>query len=231
MIVIEASFEKSAPALKDATEANLPEVCFVGRSNVGKSSALNALTRRHQLARVSKTPGRTRLLNFFRVTLADKAGAGRRTGTLRLCDLPGYGYAEGPKADRKTWGAMIGSYLLERSSLCAVVVLVDAHVGVQPKDLEMMAFLAETPLPVVVVATKADRVSRTRMGSQLDRIAKDLGVPRKAVLPFSAHEGTGHKELWQTLAAATNLLGRTQTDKLIGAPDDMGDETSGEATA
>ncbi len=220
MIVIEATFEKSAPALKDAIEANLPEVCFVGRSNVGKSSALNALTRRHQLARVSKTPGRTRLLNFFQVTLADKAGPGRRTGKLRLCDLPGYGYAEGPKADRRLWGAMISTYLLERTSLCAVVVLVDAHVGVQPKDLEMMSFLAETPLPVVVVATKADRVSRTRMGSQLDRIARDLGVPRKAVLPFSAHEGIGHKELWQTLAAATNLLGRTETDKLIGAPDD-----------
>ena len=226
MIVMEAKFEMSAPSMKEVIEANLPEVCFVGRSNVGKSSALNALTRRHQLARVSKTPGRTRLLNFFQVTLADKAGQGRRTGTLRLCDLPGYGYAEAPKAERKKWGDMIGSYLLERSSLCAVVVLVDAHVGIQPKDLEMMAFLASTPLPVTVVATKADRVSRTRMGSQLDRIARDLGVPRAVVLPFSAHEGTGHKELWQTLAAATNLLGRTATDKLIGAPEDL-DEMDG----
>lgn len=215
MIVLSADFEKSAPSLADAPKADLPEVCFVGRSNVGKSSALNALTRRKQLARVSKSPGRTRLLNFFRIELADRAGPGRRTAALRLCDLPGYGYALAPKVERKTWGEMITRYLSEREMLCAVVVLIDAEVGPQPKDHEMMTFLAGSTRPIVVAATKADKLAKTRLGSQLDRIARELEVPRIAVVPFSAHEGTGHAELWNTLCAAAGLLGRSNTERLL----------------
>jgi GTP-binding protein len=225
MIVLNADFEKSAPKLADAPVDALPEVCFVGRSNVGKSSALNALTRRKQLARVSKTPGRTRLLNFFRVELADKNGPGRRTGVVRLCDLPGYGYAEAPKTERRTWGAMITGYLAGREHLRAVVMLVDADVGAQPRDLEMLEFLGGSTRPLVVVATKADRVSRTRMGGQLDRIARDLGVPRSAVLPFSSFDDTGRAELWKTLCTAAGLFGRVHLDRIIESRPDAEEET------
>lgn len=224
MIVLNADFEKSAPNLKDAPVDALPEICFVGRSNVGKSSALNTLTRRKQLARVSKTPGRTRLLNFFRIELADKNGPSRRTGVLRLCDLPGYGYAEAPKTERKTWGAMITGYLAGRENLRAVVMLVDADVGAQPRDLEMLEYLSGSTRPLIVVATKADRVSRTRMGGQLDRIARDLGVPRSAVLPFSSHADTGRNELWKTLCTATGLFGRVHLDHIIEARPEADEE-------
>jgi GTP-binding protein len=222
MIVLTADFEKSAPSLDDAPLADLPEVCFVGRSNVGKSSAMNALTKRRQLARVSKTPGRTRLLNFFRVELADKNGPNRRTATLRLCDLPGYGYAEAPKTERKNWGAMISRYLRDRPKLYAIVVLVDADIGAQPKDLEMMEFLADTTRPIIVAATKADRVSRTRLGSQLDKLARDLGVPRSAILPFSAHEEIGRRELWNAICTASGLLDRTRPEHILTSDEEFG---------
>lgn len=224
MIVLDAVFEKSAPRQEESPPADMPEVCFVGRSNVGKSSALNVLTKRHQLARVSKTPGRTRLLNFFHVTLADRSGPGRRTASIRLCDLPGYGYAEAPKAERKTWGAMIGAYLEKRQTLCAIVMLVDAEVGPQPKDLEMMEVLRTVDRPIIIAATKSDRLPRTRVGQALDKVAKVLEVPRTSVLAFSSHEQKGLGELWNAICAATGVFGRN-TDLLLGpAPEGEGED-------
>lgn len=229
MIVLDAVFEKSAPRQEESPVADTPEVCFVGRSNVGKSSALNALTRRHQLARVSKTPGRTRLLNFFMVTLADRPGPGRRTAAVRLCDLPGYGYAEAPKTERKTWGAMIGAYLEKRETLCAIVMLVDAEVGPQPKDLEMMEVLRTVDRPLIIAATKSDKLPRTRLAQALDKVARVLEVPRASVLPFSSHENTGLKELWNAICAASGVFGR-DTSLLLGPVDESGeaDESAGE---
>ncbi len=215
MVILGAEFEKSAPSVSSAPPPDLPEVCFAGRSNVGKSSALNVLTNRRQLARVSKTPGRTRLLNFFRVELADRPGPNRRTAALRLCDLPGYGHAEAPKRDRETWGAMVTAYLRERESLRAVVMLVDAQVGPQPKDHEMLEFLAAGRLPLVVAATKSDRLARTRLSSALDRVARELGLPREAVLAFSAKTAVGRDELWNVLCAASGILGRNDTGRLL----------------
>lgn len=220
MIVLDAVFEKSAPRLAEAPPADLPEVCFVGRSNVGKSSALNALTNRRQLARVSKTPGRTRLLNFFRVDLADRPGPARRTASMRFCDLPGYGFATGPKDERATWGEMISTYLRERERLVAIVVLIDALVGPQPKDYEMMGFLSGAARPILIAATKADRLPKTRRGAALDRIARDLGVPRAAVLAFSSQEYIGQKELLNELCAAGEVFGRTSIRLLESTPPD-----------
>lgn len=225
MIVLDATFLTSAPDVARAPAPDLPEVCFAGRSNVGKSSALNTLARRKQLARVSKTPGRTRLLNFFDLTLADRTGPNRRTGKLRICDLPGYGFARAPKAERQAWAGMIEGYLRQRESLKAVVVLVDALVGAQPRDLEMMEYLAarqregEGP-PLIVVATKADRLARTRIGGQLDRIARDLGVPRSALIAFSSHVDIGRRELWRALCDATGLFGRRSEHLVHAAPED-----------
>jgi GTP-binding protein len=214
VIVLSAEFEKSAPGLAEAPRADLPEFCFVGRSNVGKSSTLNVLTNRRQLARVSKTPGRTRMLNFFKVTLADRAGTGHRTAALRLCDLPGYGFAKAPKAERVTWDKTVSKYLTERDNLTAVVSLIDAEVGAQPKDFAMMDFLAKSGRPLIVVATKADRLARTRRAAALDRIARDLGVPRSAVIAFSSHEDIGHEDLWRALCGAAGVFGR-QSDRIV----------------
>jgi GTP-binding protein len=209
VIVLDAAFELSAPTLDLAPPGDLPEFCFAGRSNVGKSSMLNVLVRRKQLARVSKTPGRTRLLNFFRVDLADHPGPQKSVRSVRLCDLPGYGYAEAPKAERRTWAAMIGRYLESREALKAVVVLVDGEIGPQPRDFEMMESLAGSPRPLVVCATKADRLPRTRRGAALDRIASQLGVPRGAVLPFSSVDvAIGRDALWDALCAAAGLFRR-----------------------
>lgn len=222
MIVLDATFVLSAPSVEKAPRPDLPEICLVGRSNVGKSSALNSLARRKQLARVSKTPGRTRLLNFFDVKLADGSGPNKRVGELRICDLPGYGFAKAPKNERRQWGAMIGRYLEERESLKAVVMLVDGLVGAQPTDHEMLNYLAarheseaKSP-PLIVIATKVDRLPKTRIGSQLDKLAKELGVPREALLGFSAHSGYGHEAVWRTFCDAAGLFGQ-DTGRVIRA--------------
>lgn len=214
MIVLDARFEKSAPALALAPSPDLPEICFVGRSNVGKSSALNILTNRKQLARVSKTPGRTRLLNFFRIDIADHPGPGKQVAAMRFCDLPGYGFAGGPKAEVSSWGKIVSEYIEKRDNLVAIVMLVDTEVGPQPKDHEMVDFLSTTSRALIVVATKVDKLPRTRRGAALDQLSKVMGVPRKAVIAFSAKENIGHDDVWRAICAAGGVLGR-QSDQIL----------------
>lgn len=229
MIVLDAAFELSAPDHAQGPADGLPEFCFIGRSNVGKSSALNTLTRRGGLARTSKTPGRTQLLNFFRITLADKPGPGRRTFAMRLCDVPGYGFAKAPAAERKKWSKFTGDYLKHRQALAAVVLLVDGEIGPQPKDLEMVDVLAASTRPLVVVATKLDRVPRTRRGAACDKIGAALGVPSGGVLGFSSSEGFGADKLWNALLAAAGAWNAESPHLLApaAAEDDAGDDEGG----
>jgi GTP-binding protein len=165
------------------------EVTFVGRSNVGKSSLLNALCRK-DLARVSGTPGRTRAINVF------AAGPGRW-----LVDLPGYGYARGGQAERAGWGAMIEGYLLRRPSLRRVFVLVDAKVGPTPLDLDMLRWLQARGLPWRVVATKADQVKRSGAAARRRDAALALGILPENLAWVSADEDYGVKELRAEVAA------------------------------
>ena len=201
MIVLDAGCLKSAALPAQWPPADRPEAAFCGRSNVGKSSCLNALVNRRQLARVSRTPGRTRLLNFFDVRVAQRTRSGARgpEHRLRLVDLPGYGFASGPRDEREQWKAMIEGYLKDRESLGTLVVLVDGDLGAQPSDVEMVRWGESLGRRVLVVATKLDRLGRTRRAAQLEKIGATLGVARDAVIGFSAKEKFGVEELWDAL--------------------------------
>jgi GTP-binding protein len=195
--IVSTEFLRTATRPAEWPRGDLPEVAFVGRSNVGKSSMLNALTRSRGLARVSATPGRTRALQFFEVRYRPSPAA--RPRPLRLCDLPGYGYAKVSKAERAAWAAMIEDYLRQREPLRAVVLIVDARHPPMESDHDALAFLAQAGRPVVVAATKMDKLARNARGGALQRAARELGVPREAAVPFSAVEGTGADALWERL--------------------------------
>ncbi|HEY3644458.1 MAG TPA: ribosome biogenesis GTP-binding protein YihA/YsxC [Gammaproteobacteria bacterium] len=164
------------------------EVAFAGRSNAGKSSALNAITGVGGLARVSKTPGRTRLLNVFTLTEA-----------MRLVDLPGYGYAKVPEAERLKWGEMVGSYLGDRESLAGLIQVMDIRHPLMDFDLQMLGLAGELQLPVHVLLSKADKLKRGAAAKSLADTKKGLRGWGTVQL-FSAHSGEGVDEAQKLLA-------------------------------
>jgi GTP-binding protein len=165
------------------------EVAFVGRSNVGKSSVLNAVTGRKEIARVSRTPGRTQLINVFEAAEA-----------RWIVDLPGYGFAAAPGRVRSTWQPMIEGYLTGRRSLRMVFVLIDAEIGPTTLDEQMVEWLAACGVPFHVVANKVDKVGKSRHGHQHARIAEALGRRLEDVSWVSAAKGTGVVELRKLVA-------------------------------
>ena len=199
--VVSAEFARTATRPQEWPRGPAPEIAFVGRSNVGKSSMLNALTRRKGLARVSATPGRTRALQFFDVAVRPTPAA--RPRPIRFCDLPGYGFAKVSKVERDRWAAMIEDYLRERDVLRAVVLIVDVRHPPAESDLEALTFLRDGGRQVIVAATKTDKLPRTRVGAALRAVEAELGLGRGEVVPFSAMEGTGADALWARIAAVT----------------------------
>ena len=176
----QAEFWRAAGRAADLPPPGGPEIAFAGRSNVGKSSAINALVGRKALARTSKTPGRTQTINFYAL---GKAGL--------LVDLPGYGYARVPKALRAQWGELVGAYVRSRVSLVGVVVLVDARHPLTPLDRQLIAWLGDAQRKLVLV-TKADKLTRAMQQQTLQAVRADL--PRAAVLLFSSFSGHGVEE-------------------------------------
>lgn len=197
--VVSAEFSRTATRPAEWPQGPAPEFAFVGRSNVGKSSMLNAITRRKGLARVSNTPGRTRALQFFDVSYRPTPAA--RPRALRLCDLPGYGYAKVSKTERDVWAAMIEDYLRDRDVLKAVVLIVDARHPPSESDLDAAGFLAGAGRRVIVAATKMDKLGKAQQGAALAQVEKAFGLPRGEVVPFSAVEGMGSEKLWAKLVA------------------------------
>jgi GTP-binding protein len=186
--VVDAEFELSAPNLAGCPAGTLPEIAVAGRSNVGKSSLLNTFARRTGLARVSRTPGRTQMLNFFRLRLR---GPARAQLELRWVDLPGYGWAKAPRGIRDAFGPMIEGYLRERESLGGLLVLIDARRGPLDGDLELLEFCSSIDLACLVCVTKCDKLGASERGLLPRQFAQMLGIDPHDVLLTSASSGQG----------------------------------------
>src|SRR5256885_8486801 len=165
-------------------QSDLPEIAFAGRSNVGKSSLLNTLVRRKSFARVSRTPGRTREINFFRVN----------NGFL-LVDLPGYGYARISKEKKAEWRPLIGAYLRRTTQLRGIVLLLDIRREPSDDDRAMLDFLAELEVPTIVALTKTDKLSKLAARERVAEISGALSLESDQVIPFSSQSGEGRVEL------------------------------------
>jgi GTP-binding protein len=189
-----ANFMLSASDLAHFPPPSVPEIAFLGRSNVGKSSVINALVGK-KLARTSNTPGRTRSINFYEVRRA-----GQPRPELLFTDLPGYGYAKVSREISADWARFVDPYLHQRPSLALCLALVDPNIAPQESDCQLLEFLASRGRPHVIVATKSDRLS----GNQLQQAMRALGQAYGGVpmVAFSAKTGAGKDELWRQIRAA-----------------------------
>lgn len=177
----------------------LPEVAFLGRSNVGKSSVINSLLGA-KIAKTSSTPGRTRSINFFEIRWP-----GKPEPELVFTDLPGYGYAKISREISQQWPSFIDPYLKERSCLALCVTLIDVNVPPQPADRQLLDFLSGIGRPTLIVATKSDRLSGNQLRNALQSLAQEY--PQSPILPFSARTGAGRQELWQEIRRQTSDIG------------------------
>lgn len=195
-----ARFLTSVAQLADLPPASLPEIAFAGRSNAGKSSAINVLTQRKRLAFASKTPGRTQLLNFFEIS--EKGEDGRPVVCGYLVDLPGYGYARAPHEQRAQWNELVGGYVAQRQSLVGIVIVMDARRPLLPADEALIAFVDRRACALHLLLTKSDQLNNAQRKSALAGAqgrAGELG-PRATAQLFSATKREGIDELSQVLA-------------------------------
>lgn len=199
MRILSAEFIKSCFQAEHFPRVRLPEVAFVGRSNVGKSSLINSLLSRKQLAKVSRTPGKTQAINFYKV---DAGGPG--VSAFYVVDLPGYGFARVSKTVRAEWGPMIEGYLTNRRELRGVVFLVDAR-GLGWHDRGALCWLRDLGLPAVVVTTKVDKLTRSERAGKVASVRQGLGLsPEDEVVPYSSVTREGRDVV---LKALERMLG------------------------
>ncbi len=190
MKVTSAEFVKSAFAEEHWPRDPLPEISFLGRSNVGKSSLINSLLNVRGLARTSRTPGRTQALNFFLIN-----------NRFRFVDLPGYGFARVPKNVRSTWGEMATNYLAKRLGLVLSIQIVDSRHEPTTLDLQLNEWLAAHAKPRIVVATKSDKLSNNELRKNFERIKR--GLDAEQVIAYSATTGQGRDKVWRAIEEAT----------------------------
>ena len=192
MKITSAEFVKSAFAEEHWTTDGLPEVAFLGRSNVGKSSLLNSLLQRKGLARTSNTPGRTQSLNYF---LINKR--------FYFVDLPGYGYARVSKAVRSSWGKMAEDYLAKRDQLVLCIQLIDSRHEPTEQDRQLFEWLRHYGKTQLIVATKSDKLSSNELRKSIEKIGNIL--PGVSTVSYSAVTGRGREEVWRAIAEATKI--------------------------
>ena len=198
MDVLDAEFIAGATALGQLPAPTFAEVAFAGRSNVGKSSLINNLVRRKKLVRTSSAPGCTRAINIFRVRLRSDAGEAH----LDLVDLPGYGYAQRSKAERKSWGPLIEGFLRERPGLRGAVVIIDIRRGLQDDDAQLLEFLDSIGVTPILVATKLDKLPTSKRKPAIAKLRNQLGRP---VTPYSSVTGDGREALWKRVLQASSI--------------------------
>lgn len=182
------SYANADKYVEDSASFRSPEICVVGRSNVGKSSFINMLSGKPKLAKTSSTPGRTRLVNLFEFN----------AGEFMLVDLPGYGYAQASKSEKKEWGALMEGYLQRSALLRHTLVLVDSRHEPTELDLLMVKYLYYYCMPFTVIATKCDKISKAERGRSVQRIATKLGIGRDDVI-MTASDGTGKEKVLEKL--------------------------------
>lgn len=201
--ILEADFLASASALEQLPPPIIAEVAFAGRSNVGKSSLINTLVARKKLVRTSSTPGCTRGINVFRIKLRIRRDQEKSSpAELDLVDLPGYGFARRSKSERKSWGPLIESFLSGRPGLRAVVVIVDVRRGPEPDDMQLIEYLEALRVPIILAATKLDKLPRSKQKLALQKIEREAG---RRPLGFSAESRDGREQLWSALRRAAHL--------------------------
>ena len=193
VIITQGQYVASAVKKDQYPENDLPEIVFIGRSNVGKSSLINSLTRVNNLARVSSQPGKTQTINFFEVGLKIADVEGRKA--FYLVDLPGYGYAKTGKEKRKIWSKFIEEYLLTSQRLQFVCQLIDIRHEPMASDVEMFEWLVKNNIPVLIVATKGDKIGKTVRQRSIAAIKRKLGVAELSVLPYSSLKNEGRSDL------------------------------------
>ena len=194
MKVTDAKFIKSALKPTDYPKDRRPEIAFTGRSNVGKSSLLNTLVGRKDLAKTSGTPGKTQTINFFEIN-----------AQFYFVDVPGYGFAKVPLAMKNAWNRVMVAYLREREPLRLAIALVDSRHEPAAHDIHMLELLEEAQKPTVIVATKFDKLKPGERKQSIDRIRKTLELtPDAVVVPFSSETKQGVRELWSVIAEVLN---------------------------
>jgi GTP-binding protein len=194
MKILSAEFVTSAAKPAQYPPAFLPEIAFAGRSNVGKSSLINTLVDRRRLVKISATPGRTQLINFFDINRQ-----------ITFVDLPGYGYAKVPASVRRTWGPMIEAYLRGRPTLKGVVIIMDIRRIPGQEESNLFGWLDHYSIAAVLVLTKTDKLSRTKQVRQHDRIAGSLEMDKENFILFSAKSRRGKDALWTAILSLAGI--------------------------
>jgi GTP-binding protein len=198
MDVLDAEFVAGATALGQLPAPTFAEVAFAGRSNVGKSSLINNLVRRKKLVRTSSAPGCTRAINIFRVRLR----ANDDEAHLDLVDLPGYGYAQRSKAERRSWGPLIEGFLGERPGLRGAVVIIDIRRGAQADDIQLLEFLDGVGVTPILVATKIDKLPASKRKPAVAAVRRELDRP---LIAYSSVTGDGRDALWKRILWVSSI--------------------------